>query len=232
MQYPNMYFFMSFVSLFSHHEMDIATDIEVGALASTLRFYDRLVDNRLLEDGCDQSCARQKFIKGEVAYLIDGDWALGELKQAMTDDLAISALPSYQSKPMRSLSGGKALIFSKQAMQNPLKRTALKEMALMVQQSEFVDQVIIGQNLISANAKLNELSFYSFSTYYSQLYSELEPAVIMPSSVTMAIFWEAINQGIKRYQLGMPAEEAATFVLDFVADHLVKIKGLSVEGVR
>ena len=232
MQYPNMYFFMSFTSLFSRDDMQVATDVEVSPLASTLRFYQRLIDSGLMVDGCDQECARAQFLRGEVNYLIDGDWALGELKQSMVDDLVISALPSYQGKPMRSLSGGKVLIFTKQAMQDPIKREALQALANMVQQSEFIDSVIIGQNLISANAKLNELSFYSYSTFYTQLYTQLAPALIMPSSVTMAIFWEAVSQGIKRYQLGMPAEESATFILEFVRANLAKINGIPEEDGR
>ncbi len=224
MQYPNMYFFMSFVSLFSPNDIKVATEAELAALSGALQFYIRLIEEQVLQDSCDQDCARSKFEDGKVAYLIDGDWALGELKQSMGSKLTISSLPNYQRRPMRSLSGGKVLAFSQHAMNHPQKRQALEELAQIAQESEFIYKVIIGQNLISSQYKLNEFSYYANATYYDQLYTELSPAIIMPSSVRMAVFWEAVNQGIKRYQLGMPAEASAAFILDHVDKHTSKIE--------
>ncbi|UQA51536.1 extracellular solute-binding protein [Vibrio sp. ED002] len=219
MQYPNMYFLMSFVPMFSEHRSKPVTDIDVGALAAALRFYGELPQEGVVKDNYSQEQARQQFIEGEVAYLIDGDWSLGELKQHFSKELKISSLPTYNNHHMHSLSGGKVLAFNEEAMANPAKQKAMRTLAMIVQKPEFIEDVIINQNLISTNRSINRKWYDSDTTYYSDLYEELTPAYAMPSTVEMAVTWEALIRGYKRFKAGMPAESAAEFVVEFIQKH-------------
>lgn len=219
MQYPNMYFLMSFVPMFSDVRAPSVTDIDVGALAAALKFYGALSTNGIVKDQCSQEQARKQFINGEVAYLIDGDWALGELKQNFGKELKVSSLPTYNNHHMHSLSGGKVLAFNAEAMANPEKRTAMRTLAIIVQKPAFIEDVIINQNLISTNRSINRKWYDNENTYYSDLYKQLSPAYAMPSSVEMAVTWEALIRGYKRYKAGMPAKESAQFVANFINEH-------------
>ncbi|MGR5192826.1 sugar ABC transporter substrate-binding protein [Vibrio rotiferianus] len=219
MQYPNMYFLMSFVPMFSDVRAPSVTDIDVGALAAALKFYGALSTDGIVKDQCSQEQARKQFVNGEVAYLIDGDWALGELKQNFGKELKVSSLPTYNNHHMHSLSGGKVLAFNAEAMANPEKRTAMRTLAMIVQKPAFIEDVIINQNLISTNRSINRKWYDNENTYYSDLYKQLSPAYAMPSSVEMAVTWEALIRGYKRYKAGMPAKESAQFVVNFVNEH-------------
>ncbi|CAH1582113.1 Maltose/maltodextrin ABC transporter, substrate binding periplasmic protein MalE [Vibrio rotiferianus] len=219
MQYPNMYFLMAFVPMFSDYRTQPVTDIDVGALAAALKFYGSLATNNIVKDKCNQEQAREQFINGEVAYLIDGDWALGELKQHFSKELRVSSLPTYNNHHMHSLSGGKVLAFNTEAMANPEKRKAMHTLATIVQKPTFIEDVIINQNLISTNRSINRKWYDTDSTYYSDLYKQLSPAYAMPSTVEMAVTWEALIRGYKRYTAGMPAKDAAQFVVKFINEH-------------
>lgn len=172
-----------------------------------------------MHDEVSQEQARAQFIQGKVPYLIDGDWALGELKQHFSIELKISSLPTYNNHHMHSLSGGKVLAFNAEAMANSDKRKAMRTLATIVQNPEFIEDVIINQNLISTNRSINRKWYDANSTYYSELYKELTPAYAMPSTVEMAVTWEALIRGYKRYRAGMPAKSAAQFVVDFIQNH-------------
>ncbi|HGY9595922.1 TPA: extracellular solute-binding protein [Vibrio campbellii] len=219
MQYPNMYFLMSFVPMFSDHRPEPLTDIDVSALAAALKFYGALPEKGVVHDEVSQEQARAQFIQGKVPYLIDGDWALGELKQHFSAELKISSLPTYNNHHMHSLSGGKVLAFNAEAMANSDKRKAMRTLATIVQNPDFIEDVIINQNLISTNRSINRKWYDANSTYYSELYKELTPAYAMPSTVEMAVTWEALIRGYKRYRSGMPAKSAAQFVVDFIQNH-------------
>ncbi len=90
---------------------------------------------------------------------------------------------------------------------------------MIVQKPEFIEDVIINQNLISTNRSINRKWYDEENTYYSDLYKELTPAYAMPSTVEMAVTWEALIRGYKRYKAGMPAHGAAQFVVDFINKH-------------
>ncbi|CAE6903553.1 COG2182 Maltose-binding periplasmic proteins domains [Vibrio sp. B1REV9] len=223
MQYPNMYFLMSFIPMFSDHRFDPVTAFDTEALAAALTFYGRLLKDGVLQGSYTQEQARAQFVNGEVPYLIDGDWALGELRMHFSDELKISRLPTYNNHHMHSLSGGKVLAFNAQAMLVPEKRKAMKTLAMIVQKPDFIEDVIINQNLISTNQTINRKWYDKTHSYYSDLYRELSPSYVMPSSVEMAVTWEALIRGYKRYSAGMPAEEAAKFVIEFINEHSERI---------
>ena len=76
----------------------------------------RYLKKGVVHDEVSQEQARVQFIQGKVPYLIDGDWALGELKQHFSTELKISCLPTYNNHHMHSLSGGKVLAFNSKSL--------------------------------------------------------------------------------------------------------------------
>jgi maltose-binding protein MalE len=224
MQHPNTYFFRAFISLFEDGEQIDASHIASEDLFKGISFYEGLTKNGVIEPFCNQDCARKKFVDGEVPYLIDGDWALAELREGFGESIVISQLPTYQGNIMHSLSGGKVLVFTEQAFANPDKRAVLKIFSEIVQNQDFVREVIIEKNLISAHHKLNRDPLVTSSKYYADLYKQLQYAQNMPSSLRMAVVWDALDRGLKRYRTGMPADKAAQYTVDFIERETARIE--------
>ncbi|UPQ87992.1 sugar ABC transporter substrate-binding protein [Vibrio sinaloensis] len=222
MQHPTMYFLMAFASLFNPH-MTYATDIDSETLSKTFSFYRLLTQAKVVEAACDQYCATEQFISGKRPYLIDGDWANAELKQHLGHALKAGALPTYRGRPMRSLSGGRVLAVTERAMENPDKREQIKRLINVMQSPEFIQDVIVKNKLISAFKALNKQPNQDDSTLAADIYQQLDNALVMPSSLTMAVMWEVLYHGYKRHEAGMPAPEAAQFTIDFMNRELEKI---------
>ncbi|MEF1288264.1 sugar ABC transporter substrate-binding protein [Vibrio sp. M260118] len=222
MQHPTMYFLMAFSSLFNPN-MSYATDIDTDTLAKTYTFYELLAESGVVKESCDQYCAMEQFISGKTPYLIDGDWANIELKHHLGSALKVASLPSYNGKHMRSLSGGRVLAITQQAMDDPVKRKQIKQFIDVMQNAEFIQDVIVANTLISAFKELNIEPMSNQSTLATEIYQQLDNAMVMPSSLKMAVMWEVIYRGYKRYKAGMPAQKAAQFTIDFIDREVKKI---------
>lgn len=133
---PNMYFYLAFYQLFSKNLLS-AQNVNGKGLVSVFEFIEMLEKTNTIERSCDEVCARQQFINGEVEFLIDGDWAFSELDSAFGEALHVNSLPTYQGRSMSSFSGAKVFAITKKGMENPEKREALKEVVEYLQSNRF-----------------------------------------------------------------------------------------------
>ncbi len=112
--YKELFWFINFVPMFG--EMPInerGLNLDSKAMNKAIKFYRELSRQGIIDKNCNYSCSIQRFKNGEFFYTINGDWAYRDLKNTLGDDLGVSALPSYQSAPMKSFYSAIAMIFPK-----------------------------------------------------------------------------------------------------------------------
>ncbi|MEZ9417153.1 maltose/maltodextrin-binding protein, partial [Vibrio sp. 10N.286.49.E1] len=90
-----MYFYLAFYQLFSEDLLS-SKNINGEGLVAIFDFIDMLQQKKVIESSCSDTCARQRFIHGEVEFLIDGDWAFNELDEAFGRNLYVNPLPTYR----------------------------------------------------------------------------------------------------------------------------------------
>ncbi|MUK78254.1 extracellular solute-binding protein [Aliivibrio fischeri] len=221
----DMYFFSAFFSLF---HPDIPLDqvhFKDRKCMNTLVFFHELVRLNHLGSQCNSLCSRQLFIDGKASYLIDGDWAVSDLREKFGDNLGITSLPSYRGIPMKSLSAGKVLMITKTALQNPAKRMMIKKLLTMVQDQVFLTKLINEHQYISASTEVNQVSIQPEQEVMYSVYQQYLRSQPMPTSVRVSFIWEALARGVSRYSDGMPKEETMLYINQLIDRFSEKVEG-------
>ncbi len=174
-----------------------------------------LQQKKVIESSCSDICARQRFINGEVEFLIDGDWAFSELDAAFGRELYINSLPTYRGESMSSFSGAKIFAVTEKGMQNPDKKLALKEVVQYLQSNSFT-YLAHSSAMVSPFYEVNQRRVEEGNQTFSNMYDEFQASQMMSSDYKMAIVWEASARAYQRYKSGMPKSELHKFYNDFV----------------
>ncbi|MEZ9588877.1 maltose/maltodextrin-binding protein [Vibrio cyclitrophicus] len=211
---PNMYFYLAFYQLFSKNLLS-AQNVNGKGLVSVFEFIEMLEKTNTIERSCDEVCARQQFINGEVEFLIDGDWAFSELDSAFGEALHVNSLPTYQGRSMSSFSGAKVFAITKKGMENPEKREALKEVVEYLQSNRFT-YLAHSNAMISPFSEVNQRRVKEGNHTFSNMYDEFQSSQMMSSDYRMAIVWEASARAYERFKSGMPKGELHKFYDEFV----------------
>ncbi|MCG9632438.1 extracellular solute-binding protein [Vibrio sp. Isolate30] len=219
---PNMYFYLAFHQLFSNQPFS-SRSINGESVLEIFRFIEQLEQQGVIAGGCDNGCARQRFLSGQVDYLIDGDWAYNELSQS-EPNLTINALPTYRGKPMASFSGAKVFAITEKGMQDIDKQLVLREMVSFLQSNRF-SYLARSDAMMSPFKDVNQKRMASNEGSFTQMYQQFQAAQIMSSDYYMAIVWEASARALERYKLGMPKEEIPAFYDDFVERYAKRLGG-------
>ena len=219
---PNMYFYLAFHQLFSNQPFS-SRSINGESVLEIFRFIEQLEQQGVIAGGCDNDCARQRFLSEQVDYLIDGDWAYNELSQS-EPNLTINALPTYRGKPMASFSGAKVFAITEKGMQDIDKQLVLREMVSFLQSNRF-SYLARSDAMMSPFKDVNQKRMASNEGSFTQMYQQFQAAQIMSSDYYMAIVWEASARALERYKLGMPKEEIPAFYDDFVERYAKRLGG-------
>ncbi len=219
---PNMYFYLAFHQLFSNQPFS-SRSINGESVLEIFRFIEQLEQQGVIAGSCDNDCARQRFLSGQVDYLIDGDWAYNELSQS-EPNLTINALPTYRGEPMASFSGAKVFAITEKGMQDIDKQLVLREMVSFLQSNRF-SYLARSDAMMSPFKDVNQKRMASNEGSFTQMYQQFQAAQIMSSDYYMAIVWEASARALERYKLGMPKEEIPAFYDDFVERYAKRLGG-------
>ncbi|NOH81019.1 extracellular solute-binding protein [Vibrio sp. RE86] len=216
----NVYLSTAFYTLFDYSSMnDLNLSGEVVVKIS--RFIEELERTHTIPANCGIACARNKFINGEVDYLIDGDWAYKELSLALGSTLGIQSLPTYQSKVMTSFSGAKVFAITPKATKSEGKMKLLKAIVDGIMQYNEQRQEGL---YISPYQNVNQRLLATGPSDFSTLYRAFTQSTMMPSTIKMNVVWEALGRAQSRYRSGMPDEELAKFYESFVDTHQTRIE--------
>ncbi len=208
--YNDMYYFIPFLSAFNGWPIiDGKIELNTPAMVEALKYYRSLAVQGIVDRNCDYRCSQLDFIKGKSAYSINGDWAYPDLKVMLGDKLGVAILPKVNGKTMHPMSSTFVLAVPSNSQHSKEKQELIKDFAEFVQQSK-------NQHAVYEKTKLLPISM----TYYRQLrqkatgdnlvmFHQMALTKLMPSTLNMAISWQAIAIGFQRYQAGATAEYAA-----------------------
>lgn len=224
MNYNAMYWFVSFLGAYGGAPLDGGViTLDTPAMRKALQMYKRLATEKILNSACLYECAFDDFVAHQYPYAINGDWAYSALKTKMGDKLGLATLPELSIGPLRSMSATHALAYPNVRI-NPehhqkrhqFHRFLLSEKTQLDNYERF--------HLLPVNSSVMKQVTQNSKGDSNTILKQFEGSVAMPSSVQMAIAWQAIAQGFIRFsEQNYSAQEAATYMQNLADRELNKI---------
>lgn len=222
--FHEMYWFIPFLTAFGGMPiLDLEANLDTQAMQQALEFYWFLSRDRQVNSECDYSCSKTTFEQGHQAYLISGFWSYASLLENMGDNLGVAALPMIEGKPMISYFSSHVLAFPDNSLAGA-KGAKLKKLAKYLQ-SQNVQQAIWDE---MRSLPVNQPILANIAAQPDHnmkiVISQLNQAIPMPSSFVMAIVWEAIGKGFKRYGAGILDAQQASKLMQHLAEKSIQFK--------
>ena len=208
--YNDMYYFIPILSAFNGWPIkDGKITLNTPEMIKALKYYHSLAAQGIVNRNCDYRCSQLDFINGKSAYSINGDWAYHDLKMMLGDNLGVALLPKVKGRTMHPMVSTFVLAIPNNSKQSKEKQQLIKDFSEFVQQQS-------NQKLVYEKTQLLPISMM----YYKQLRSKAKGDSLvmfdqmaltkpMPSTLNMAISWQAIFIGFQRYQAGATAIDSA-----------------------
>lgn len=193
------YVIATFLNAFDGFPVTSEDGIACGkpAFAEALSAYKALLAARVGQ-ACDYHCVTQRFYAGEVAAVLNGDWALVDAAAALGDDLGIAPLPTLAGRRLVSLSATHALLFPGKSLAGPNRATLL---AL----ARYLQSPPIQRRWLTEGRRLpvDPLVQQELSGPAKAALEALKSARRMPTSATMALAWPVLRKGLRLFMLGV-----------------------------
>ncbi len=100
--YHEMYWFMAFVGSFDAYPLQQGKiNFQTTGLMDAMVWYKSLADKNLVNTKCNYTCAVDSFIKGSLAYTINGAWAFQQFTDHLGDDLGLLYYLTFKDEKWR-----------------------------------------------------------------------------------------------------------------------------------
>ncbi|MBQ1782323.1 MAG: extracellular solute-binding protein [Gammaproteobacteria bacterium] len=214
--YGEMYWLTAFLGAFGGWPMtDGQITLDTPAMVATLEHYRGLSGSGLISARCTYYCAHQAFIAGDYAYAINGDWALGDMRQALGEQLGIALLPAIGDRPMKPMRATHLLSIPKKSHAGRPDEARVKRIKALIayllsDQGQRRLFALSGQLPVVQSAYNHALA--SGDDYTRVLLAQLAQSAPMPSDPKMTIAWQAMAKGFARLMRGATAAEAAAIM--------------------
>ena len=224
--YPEMYWFMGFVGTFGGAPItDGKVSMNSQPFADGLTFYKGLADSGLISSSCNYDCAQKDFQEGRFAYVINGDWALGDFEHSLGDDLGIAVIPNIGDKPFRPLFSTVALLFPGLSLEGK-KAKSLQALAQFFQEESFQGQQFSKMRFLPVNKKSFAKVKAGANQNIKMLLKQLAQGLPMSPAPMMTNAWTGMRKGFDRYMAGvLSAKEAAAYMQKFSERDYQKTRG-------
>ncbi|TAA47098.1 sugar ABC transporter substrate-binding protein [Corallincola spongiicola] len=224
--YGEMYWFVPFLGAFDGWPMDSdKVTLNTPAMIKALNFYRSLSDQGLVPKGCNYDCAQGQFLSGEYAYSINGDWAYSDFKKELGDSLGVALLPTIDGKPLKPMSSSFVLAFPRMQEKSETAEK-LQALARFFQQAENQRYIYEQYRLLPVNDTVFSQIRDNAKGDEKVILEQLALTKAMPSEPAMAITWEALAKGYKRFMdHGYSAEKAAAYMQSLADRELKKYQG-------
>ena len=146
---------------------------------------------------CELMCNEQDFIRGDVDYLIDGDWAYQMLHDVLGDKLGVAVLPTLNGQPMKPLSSSYVLAIRGNI--SPAKRKIAEELANYLLSEETQARLYERSKLFPAVPKVGDSMEARMSADMKVLHQQLQASLAMPNDRNMLIVWLVMGKVLKLY---------------------------------
>ena len=181
--------------------------LNTSQMVAALTQYQQTMD-RFPASHCELMCNEQAFIKGEVTYLMDGDWAYQMLHDVLGDKLGVSILPTLNGQQMLPLSSSYVLAFRSGI--SPAKRQAAIELARFLLSDESQSSLYIRSKLFPSVNRVAQKMAPSMTENMKTLHRQLELSRAMPNERKMLVVWLVMGKALKLFLTGeYDAKEAA-----------------------
>jgi|GEM_PF-401655 len=214
--YQDMFWLAPFLLAHSVDDDVIEFSLEREALVKGLTNYRAVAELGLVDTDCDYACALDRFLAGEVAYTINGDWVLGQLQEALGEDLGVASLPALGDQPMRPTYSAHLLVFPADGLNGPNK-AALRALMNYLQSAPVQKRLADRLKVLPVEAEAEAYALNSAGENLKTVIQELPRAIPLPADKATARVWDAIRKGWLRYQAGVAsAEETADIILHLI----------------
>ena len=186
-------------------------------MRQALKFYLATSQQGLVDQDCDYSCSIDNFSRGNSAYLISGVWSYRQLKVQLGDNLGISTLPTLNGNPMRSYFSSHVLAFPGNSLKGP-KRQALLAFAQHLQRPSMQKLLWDKMQVLPVNSDILKQITAQADANTANIIRQLNQSVPMPNSYLMALVWEAMSIGFRRYAADVISVEQATLLMQHLAE--------------
>lgn len=216
--FNEMYFFAPFLGAYGGWPVEQGQlNLHSSAMIQALKAYQVLSQYQSVDPNCDYSCAFDAFIKGELAYTINGDWAIREFSEALGDDLGIALLPSLEGNTLLPMNSSHVLAFPDNALESNKKEALLKLMHYL--QSPSV-QTRMWQELkvFPVETSAFDLATKTGNENLQTALQQLLQSRAMPSEAAMTYAWGAMAKGYERFINNINTAEQASQLMQSLAE--------------
>lgn len=176
-------------------------------MVAALTQYQQTMD-RFPASHCELMCNEQAFIKGEVTYLMDGDWAYQMLHDVLGDKLGVALLPTLGGKPMTPLSS--SYVLAMRADISAAKQKAAVELVHFLLSDASQRSLYERSKLFPAVDRVVEQLAGNMSEDMKTLHRQLQLSKPMPNDRKMLMVWLVMGKTLKLFLAGeYDAAEAA-----------------------
>lgn len=191
------YWFMPFLTASGGWPLKDGTfNLNTPQMVAALTTYREMI-NRYPVAECELMCNEQAFIKGEVTYLIDGDWAYQTLKDLLGDKLGVALLPSLGGKPMVPLSS--SYVMARRGDLSDSKQRASEELVRFLLSDERQKALYQRSKLFPSVGKVAERLADNMSDDMRVLHQQLLKSRAMPNDRSMMIVWLVMGKCLELY---------------------------------
>lgn len=197
MNFGEMYWMVPFVGAYGGWPLDTKGEItlDTPAMAQALDFYFGLVKKGLTLKDCRNDCALDRFIDGEFAYAINGDWAYRELSENLGDKLGVATLPVIDpKKPLVPMFGAYVLVFPNKSLEGP-KRAALLKFLHYMQSPDIQRRWFRDASLLPVSGRAYREVSSQASPYLKASLAQIKQARAMPNDRGMPFAWDGMAKG-------------------------------------
>ena len=216
--YHEMYWFMAFVGSFDAYPLQQGKiNFQTTGLMDAMVWYKSLADKKLVNTKCNYTCAVDSFIKGSLAYTINGAWAFQQFTEQLGDDLGVTLLPNFQGRKMAPYFSSHVIAFPNNSLTNS-KSIELTALAQFFQRPTIQQQMWQEMKVLPSNSLIKKQIMLSDNHNVQQLLLQLDNAKPMPTEHSMAVVWEALLKGMNRYLAGVFDAKKATEYMQYITE--------------
>ena len=191
--------FWFFAFLTAHGGWPLANNgftLNTPAMVNALNEYKRALV-RFPAARCELMCNEQDFIRGDVDYLIDGDWAYQMLHDVLGNKLGVALLPTIAGHPMKPLSSSYVLAIRQNISAS--KRKAAEELANYLLSSDTQQRLYERSKLFPSVVKVGNSMEAKMSDDMRVLHQQLQSSLAMPNDRNMLIVWLVMGKALKLF---------------------------------
>lgn len=215
--YNEMYWFLPFLTAYGPPPIvDDHFALNTKAMRDALSFYWSLAQTNVIDERCDYQCTNARFVKGQLAYMINGIWAYGEMTEHLGDDLGVAMLPDISGRVMRPFYSPVVMAFPNDSLSSN-QSEELKQFATYFQSDAVQQQLWQEMRSMPVNDKVKRQIIDKADANERAILQQLASGLPLPISREMAIAREAIGKGVNRYKAGILDLKGATEYMQYIA---------------